>query len=306
MNLHEDEVRIDAALVRRLVDRSFPELAGRPLRPMPVTGSTNVLFRLGEDLLVRLPRQPDGSVSLRTEGRWLAHVAGSLPVTTPVVVAIGEPALGYPSSWAITSWIDGERPGTPVVAAGADRFARDLAAVVRRLGEVPVPSEALSEPALAGYRGRPLAEIDASVRGYLADCRALPGLDLDLPACQRVWQAALELPGAAEPGAPRWLHGDLFAENLLVREGRLAAVLDFGGLSVGDPTVDLAGTWELLDPSARQVFRDTLDVDEATWLRGRAWALAIALMTFPYYWRTMPDRCAARLVTARAVLAEAA
>lgn len=121
-----------------------------------------------------------------------------------------------------------------------------------------------------------------------------------------VWEAAVLRAGAVEVVAPRWLHGDLVAENLLLHEGRLAAVLDFGGLSVGDPTVDLVVGWDVLDPAARVVFRSALGVDDVTWERGRAWALAIAVMTFPYYWRTMPDRCAARLAMARAVLTDAA
>ena len=101
-------------------------------------------------------------------------------------------------------------------------------------------------------------------------------------------------------------HGDLLAENLLVRDGRLAAVLDFGGLAVGDPTVDLIVAWEVLDPASREVFRRAVGVDETSWLRGRAWALSLALITFPYYWSTMPDRCASRLAVARSVLADAA
>lgn len=147
--------------------------------------------------------------------------------------------------------------------------------------------------------------MDAAIRQYLADCSTLPGLDLDLDACLRLWEAAIVLTGADEAVAARWFHGDLFAENLLLREGRLAAVLDFGGLSVGDPTVDLVVAWEVLDPSGREAFRSILGIDEVTWLRGRAWALAIAVMTFPYYWHTMPDRCASRLAMARTVLADA-
>jgi aminoglycoside phosphotransferase (APT) family kinase protein len=116
----------------------------------------------------------------------------------------------------------------------------------------------------------------------------------------------MALPGIAQAEATGWYHGDLLAENLLVRDGRLAAVLDFGGLSVGDPTVDLVVAWELLDPGARATFRDAVDVDDATWLRGRAWALALAVMTFPYYWTSMPARCADRLSLARAVLADRA
>ncbi len=115
----------------------------------------------------------------------------------------------------------------------------------------------------------------------------------------------MALPSAGQSVIPRWYHGDLLAENLLVRDGRLAALLDFGGLSVGDPTIDLVVAWELLDTSSRDVFRQAVGVDDDTWQRGRAWALALALMTFPYYWRTMPDRCASRLAMARSVLADA-
>ena len=113
--------------------------------------------------------------------------------------------------------------------------------------------------------------------------------------------------GVDEAVAPRWHHADLVAENLLVRDDdRLAGVLDFGGLAIGDPTVDLVVAWDVLDPAARGVFRDLLGVDDATWLRGRGWALALGLMTFPYYWSTMPSRCAQRLAMSKAVLADAA
>ncbi len=224
----------------------------------------------------------------------------------PKIVAVGEPALGYPERWSVVCWIDGDTPDGPAgPGAAAGELARALAGVVSALGGLAVPADALTDPALRWYRGEPLAAMDATTRQYLADCRTLPGLDLDLDACLRLWEAAIALTGAGQAVAPRWFHGDLLAENLLLREGRLAAVLDFGGLSVGDPTVDLVVGWELLDPSGREVFRSILGIDEATWLRGRAWALAIAVMTLPYYWHTMPDRCAARLTMARAVLADA-
>ncbi len=200
----------------------------------------------------------------------------------------------------------GELGDAPGPAAAALGLARDLAEVVGALGELTVPCDALADPALRGYRGGPLAAIDKATRRYLAECRRLPSLDLDVDACLRVWEAAVGRAGTAEVVAPRWLHGDLVAENLLLREGRLAAVLDFGGLSVGDPTVDLVVGWDVLDPAAREVFRSALGVDDVTWERGRAWALAIAAMTFPYYWHTMPDRCAARLAMTHAVLADAA
>lgn len=306
--LHEDEIEIDLPLARALVDAAVPHLANRPLRPLDVSGSTNALFRLGDDLLARLPRQPGGSAEADKEVRWLPHVAAALPVATPKVVAVCKPDLGYPESWSVVRWTDGETPDVPVVGPDgvADGLARDLARVVGALGTALVPPEALTDPALRGYRAEPLAAMDATTRAYLAGCREVPGLDLDLDACLQVWEAAMALPGGGEAVAPRWLHGDLLAENLLVRDGRLAGVLDFGGLSVGDPTVDLIVAWEVLDPPRRELFRAILDIDEVTWLRGRAWALAIALMTFPYYWQAMPERCAARLTMARAVLADAA
>ncbi len=305
MLLHDDEVKIDLPLVRALVDRAAPDLAGRWLRPLPASGSSNALFRLGEDLLVRLPRQPGGSETIAKEARWLPFLAPALPVTIPEVVRVGEPDLGYPERWSVVRWIDGSAPSLPTaVGSATTELARDLAEVVAALGELAVPRDALADPALRSYRGEPLAALDASTRRYLADCRRLPSLDLDLDACLQVWEGAMTATGAGarDGGQVRWLHGDLLAENLLVRDGRLTAVLDFGGLAVGDPTVDLIVAWELLDPSGRDVFRSLLDVDEVTWLRGRAWALAIAVMTFPYYWKTMPERCTARLAMARAVL----
>lgn len=302
MRLHEDEIGIDLPLVRALVDRALPQLAGHPLRPLAASGSSNALFRLGDDLLIRLPRQPGGSATIAKEARWLPHVAPALTVEVPVTVAVGRPDLGYPEQWSVVRWIEGGTPDEPV---GPGELARDLAGVVGALGRLAVPDDAFTDPALRWYRGEPLAAMDDDLRHYLANCRTLPGLDLDLDACLRVWDAAVALPGAGEAAPARWLHGDLVGENLLLRDGRLAAVLDFGGLSVGEPTVDLVVGWDVLDPAGRALFRSLLGVDEVTWLRGRAWALALAVMTFPYYWHTMPGRCASRLAMARAVLADA-
>lgn len=129
------------------------------------------------------------------------------------------------------------------------------------------------------------------------DC--CPSLDLD--AVLSEWERALNLPAASDD-AENWFHGDLVAENLLMSNGELTAVLDFGGLGVGDPAIDLIGAWELLDSPAREVFRAAVGVSDADWLRGRAWALAVAIMTFPYYWNSMPIRIKGRLVMAQSVL----
>jgi aminoglycoside phosphotransferase (APT) family kinase protein len=302
--LHEDEIAIDLATVRALVGRELPDLADAPLEPLNTTGSDNALFRLGADLLVRLPRRPGSSATIVKEARWLPHVSAALPVAVPQIVAVGEPGFGYPERWSVVRWIDGQPPDVPPRAETAE-LARDLAGVVSALGELAVPDAAFADPALRWYRGAPLPQLNQETRQRLAACRELPGLDLDLDACERMWEATMASPEPGDVRPPHWLHGDLLAENLLVRDGRLTAVLDFGALTVGDPTVDLAGAWEVLDPTGRDIFRSALDVDELTWLRARGWALALAVMTFPYYWRSMPGRCAARLAMARAVLADA-
>jgi aminoglycoside phosphotransferase (APT) family kinase protein len=192
VSLHGDEIEIDLPLVRALVDRALPDLAGHPLRRLETSGSSNVLYRLGDDLLVRLPRQPGGSETITKEARWLPYVAPALPVAVPTIVAVGEPDLGYPERWSVVRWLDGELGDAPAgPATAALGLARDLADVVGALGELAVPSDALADPALRWYRGEPLAAMDAATRRYLADCRRLPGLDLDVDACLRVWEAAV-------------------------------------------------------------------------------------------------------------------
>ena len=307
--LHDDELLIDLRLVRALVDGALPEYASLPLSRLRASGSSNALFRLGDGLLVRLPRQPGGSATIEKEARWLPQIGPLLPVSVPEVVAVGEPDLGYPERWSVVRWLDGDvlAVADPASHAGprGSALARDLAGVVTALRDIQVPHSALADPQLRWYRGDPLGSMDGATRGNLAACRDISGVDLDLDAALRLWEEAMVLPETGPGSSPRWYHGDLMAENLLVRGGRLAAVLDFGGLSVGDPTVDLIVAWEVLDPAARDVFRRAVRADQTSWLRGRAWALSLALMTFPYYWSTMPDRCASRLAVARSVLADA-
>jgi aminoglycoside phosphotransferase (APT) family kinase protein len=303
--LHEDELPVDLALVRALVDDQMPAYAPLPLRRLAASGSDNALFRLGEELLVRVPRQPGGSRTIAREARWLPVVAPVLPVAVPGVVAVGRPARGYPETWSVVRWLEGSTPTGAARGAAGAALAADLAAVVTALREAPVADAALVDPELRLYRSRPLVSRDEATRESVEQCRGITGLDLDLDAALAVWDAAVRLPSSARVTEPRWLHADLVAENLLVRDGRLAAVLDFGALSVGDPTVDLIVAWDVLDAPARETFRGAVGVDDETWLRGRAWALCLALMTFPYYWGSMPERCANRLAVARAVLADA-
>jgi aminoglycoside phosphotransferase (APT) family kinase protein len=299
--MHDDELALDAALVRRLIDAQFPHWADEPVRELGASGSSNALFRLGEDLLVRLPRQSGGGAAIVKEARWARTLARILPVAVPEVQALGEATPHYPERWSVVRWLDGAPPTT---TRPGDALARDLAAAVTALRQAPVSAEARTDPALRWYRARPLAELEDKTRADLAACRRLEGLDLDLAAAERVWEEAMRLPSARADHAEHWLHADLLAENLLVRDGRLAAVLDLGGLAVGDPTVDLIAAWQVLDASGRDLFRRAVAVEEETWLRGRAWALAIALMILPYYWETLPERCAAQHAVAQAVITD--
>ena len=304
--LHADEIPMDLPLVRALVDRALPAYAALPLRPFGHSGSSNALFRLGDELLVRLPRQPGGSKIIEKEIRWLPRVGPLLPVEVPRIVALGEPGFGYPERWSVVRWIPGDVPPAVAPEAAVDpsrsMLALDLAGFISALRRIDVPAEALRDRALRSYRGDPLVTRDAATRVGIEACRAIPDLDLDLDAALKVWNQAMTLTGLDRAETPHWYHGDLVDENLLVRDGRLAAVLDFGELSIGDPTVDLIGAWGVLDAPAREVFRKALGLDDATWLRGRAWAISLAILTFPYYWETMPARSASSLAMARAVL----
>lgn len=295
--LHADELAVDADLVRRLVDRAFPHLAALPLRPAATTGSSNLLLHLGDDLVVRLPRQPGGGAGIAKEARWSPVVARHVTVAVPEVVAVAEPDLGYPERWSLTRWLPGQV--ATGAAPGSVLLALDLATFLSELRTVAVPEGPVGDE-LSSYRALPLVDLDEDFHELVEECRTLDvGLDLD--EATRVWELATQ--ACVTTREPVFLHADLVAENLLVREGRLTAVLDLGGLSVGDPTVDLVVAWEVLDDAGRAALRRELDVDDAAWTTSRGWALLVALMSFPYYGRTMPRRCAARRAMARAALA---
>lgn len=271
MRMHADEAHIDTDLVRRLVAGQFPEWAHLPVEPVPSSGTDNAMYRLGDDLAVRLPRIPGAANGIEPERRLVSRLAPHLPVAVPSPVAVGVPAEGYPHPWAVYRWLPGANPVT-----GDDVLASDLAAFVHALRALPATD------APAGSRGGPLAARDEATRAALAKSADL----VDTAALTRVWDEALRLPEWAGP--PTWMHGDLTPGNVLVRDGRLSAVIDWSCAGVGDPTVDLEVAWNLLSPQAREVYRMDMDADEVTWLRGRAWALSIAIIQLPYYLETNP------------------
>lgn len=310
--LHTDEIPISLDLVRTLVDNEYPEYSSLSLRPFGASGSSNILFRLGDNLVVRLPRQPDGSKAIQKEFRWLPALADQLPVAVPKLVALGSPTNVYEQYWSIAVWVPGELPPAyqPDDAIDPDNIlmANDLADFILALRNIEVPQAAVHDKSLRWYRGRPLMEFDPWMKKTIEQCRSIKGLDLyidvDLDLIASIWTQSLALPGATAVTTDSWYHADLVAENLLTTNGRLSGVLDFGCLSIGDPTIDLHGAWEIFNPDAREAFRTRLNISDAEWLRGRAWALAIAVGVFSYYWDTMPMRRGDRLAMARNVLKE--
>ena len=303
--LHANELEIDIGLVRRLIDTQMPKHAHKPLRALKTSGSTNRLFWLGDDMLVRLPRQPGGGDAVVKEARWVSKLTveiGDVGICVPEVIYVGTPDFGFSESWSVMAWLAGDHPSTWLHSSmeAQTALAKDLANVIKILRHQPLPDKI--DPTLLWYRGSALSEFNAATLGAIETCRDIPGFPLDLDLVADVWRQAMDLPRSHVAATDAWYHADLVAENLLVRDGRLHAVLDWGVMGVGDPTVDLHGAWELFGADARAVFQAELSVSEEDWFCGRAWALGIALSCFAYYWDTMPERCADRLIMARAVL----
>jgi aminoglycoside phosphotransferase (APT) family kinase protein len=240
---------------------------------------------------VRLPRIGWATGQVDREQRWLPRLAPLLPVAIPVVLGKGEPGEGYPWHWSVHRWLNGENPAVDGVT-DTGSLATELAQFVAALHGIDPTG---GPPA---GRGVPLDDRAEPTRTAV---EALRGM-VDTAAATAAWDVALQAP--AWPGPPVWIHGDLLPGNLLIVDGRLSAVIDFGGVGVGDPACDLIVAWNLLPAETRDVFRAALEVDDATWARGRGWALSIALIQLPYYHRTNPVLAAGARHTIAAVLAD--
>jgi aminoglycoside phosphotransferase (APT) family kinase protein len=275
--MHAGEVETDTTLVRRLLAGQFPQWADLPIDLVPSYGTDHDIYRLGDQLVARLPRIEWATKQAAKEAAWLPRLAPHLPLALPVQLAMGQPADGYPFDWSVYEWLPGENANGTI--DDLDQAAVDLAAFVQALRRVDTTG---AHPRAPGGRGGPHEERDESVRRSIAEL----GDRIDGAATLRSWQESLEAP--AWEGEEVWVHGDLLPGNLLVVAGRLSAVIDFGGLNVGDPACDLQPAWNVFAGDSRVRFRAELDVDDASWLRGRGWALAQAVAALPYYWDTNP------------------
>jgi aminoglycoside phosphotransferase (APT) family kinase protein len=277
--MHDDELEADMPLLRRLLAAQFPRWAHLPIERVASAGTDNAVYRLGNDLVARLPRIQWAGDRVDREQRWLPRLAPLLPAAIPVPRGRGVPGESYPWHWSVYSWIEGENP---IVGSLADpgALAIDLAEFVNALHAID-PTD--GPPA---HRGQPLVTRDAPTRAAIEALHGSIAADVAAAA----WQEALQT--AEWPGPAAWVHGDLSPGNVLVAGGRLRAVIDFGGAGLGDPACDLLVAWNLLPPDARSAFRSAVRVDDATWARGRGWALSVALIQLPYYRDSNPELAA--------------
>jgi aminoglycoside phosphotransferase (APT) family kinase protein len=290
--MHADEVATNVALVGRLIASQFPQWETLEIEPVESAGTDNAIYRLGDQMAVRLPRRSGATSQIEKEQRWLPVLAPQLPLAIPVPLGRGKPAAGYPWDWSVTPWFEGEH-ATIEHLDDASEAATELAAFISALRRIdttdgPPPGQHNF------FRGVPLAMRDAETRTAIDALRG----SIDTDAATEAWEAALRAP--AWDGPPAWIHGDLSSGNLVALDGRLSAVIDFGGLGVGDPACDLMIARELFSGESREAFRAALTADDATWARGRGWALSQALILIPYY----RDTNAAGIASARRMITE--
>ncbi len=278
LKMHADEIETDVALVRRLLAGQFPQWADLAIEPVVSYGTDHDIYRLGDHLAARLPRIGWATDQAAKEAEWLPRLAPHLPLAVPVQLAIGHSVEGYPFEWSVYQWLPGQNADGTI--GDSDQAAVDLAAFVNALRQVDVTD---AHPRPLRGRGAPLAELDEQVRQSIAQL----GDRIDGDATLLSWEESLRASGW--DGDEVWVHGDLLPGNLLVVAGRLSAVIDFGGLNVGDPACDLQPAWNVFAGSSRTRYRAELQVDDASWLRGRGWALYQAVSALPYYWDTNPS-----------------
>lgn len=290
--MHEGEISVSDATVRQLLADQFPRWASLTLTRLPRTGTDNQLFRLGDDLLIRMPRIDWAAEEALQQHQWLPRLAEYLTLPIPAPVALGQPGEGYPWHWTVVPWFEGTTPTAETF--DPDDWAVSLAAFVREVRAVPW----MSAPLKTAGRGAPLESHDDWVRMWT---QRADRAEVDPDAVLAVWRDALDAP--AWDGDPVWFHGDLHDGNLLVRDGRLSAVIDWGAAGRGDPAVELNAMWGYLPWSASALYREHVGLDEAAYRRGRGHALVPAISGWTYYRETAPFISAASLATVKALIA---
>ncbi|WP_320200461.1 aminoglycoside phosphotransferase family protein [Agrobacterium sp. rho-13.3] len=267
----DDRLQVSAETVAALVAEQFPQWAHLSVEPVEHSGWDNRSFRLGETMLVRLPSASRYVAQVEKEQRWLPHLAKHLPYLVPEPLALGKPGKGFPWPWSIYRWLEGQPLALEPHGADLNVLAIDVARFLNALHSVDAGDGPAAGPHNF-YRGGSLTIYDEETRAALIAVSD----EIDAEAARDIWQKALH---SGWTGKPVWVHGDIAEGNLLMKDRRLAAVLDFGSSGVGDPSADLILAWTLLDREGRLIFRQSLPLDAETWQRGRGWALWKALIT---------------------------
>jgi aminoglycoside phosphotransferase (APT) family kinase protein len=281
VDMHPGQLAVPAEMVRELVDEQFPAWRSMAIRAVDSPGTVNAIFRVGERFAARFPLEPGDVGSMRrrleSEARAARELAGRTRFATPEPVALGEPGAGYPLPWSVQTWLPGvtatdEDPGQSAA------FAHDLAEFVHGVRAIGTRGRT--------FRGRGRGGDLRSHDAWMETCFGHSEEFLDVARLRRIWEAMRRLPRGA--GADVMSHGDLIPGNVLVSGGRLAGVLDVGGLGPADPALDLVAAWHLLEDGPRRVFRDDLGCDDLEWERGKAWAFEQAMGAVWYYVRSNP------------------
>lgn len=292
VKMHEDEIDITVSSVKRLLTEQFAHLAQKSMSIIRSTGTVNAICRLDHDFYVRLPRGDAGARSIEREWTWLPRLAPHISLSIPKPLAQGKPTHWYPYPWAIYPWLDGD-PYEDYLVSDERQVACDLANFILELRGVDMVG--------APQGGRdPLIELDAETRAAIESSRSL----IDAHAASEAWSQSLESP--SWDGTPVWIHGDLLKSNLLVQDGRLCAVIDFGGVGIGDPAADVVPAWSVFSKAGRETFRQQLHVDADTWRRARGYALHQAALIIPYYTETNPEFVTMARRTVNEIVAELA
>jgi aminoglycoside phosphotransferase (APT) family kinase protein len=281
VDMHPNQLAISRETVRKLVDAQFPQWRDLPITQFASQGTVNALFRIGQRLAARFPLEPGDVGSTR---RWLESEAqaarellGRTRFRTPEPIGLGEPGEGYPLPWSVQTWLPGTA-ATDQDPGGSVAFARDLAEFVHDVRAIDTRGRTFNGKG----RGGDLRSHDA----WMETCFRRSEEFLDVPRLRRMWGVLRELPRGATGDV--MVHGDLIPGNVLVRDGRLAGVIDVGGLGPADPALDLVGAWHLLEAGPRQVLRDDLNCDDLEWERGKAWAFEQAMGAVWYYVKSNP------------------
>jgi aminoglycoside phosphotransferase (APT) family kinase protein len=272
--MHKDEISINDAIVKKLISSQFPKFNDLPVQKVSSMGTVNAIYRLGEELCIRLPRLGWAEKSLNNEWKVLPLICKSVSLAVPEPVEKGKPNADYPLEWAIYNWIQGDIYGSSVI--NETEAMEALARFIMELREIRVSKDVPK----AGRK--PLCELNEITVKAINECKVY----IEYEKALKLWRELLN----TKPwdNNPVWIHADLLKSNLLINNGRLSAVIDFGSAGIGDPAFDVVPAWAVLTSKTRELFRRLLGVDDNTWLRAKAYALHQAALIIPYYRKSNP------------------